>query len=263
LLVIAILGCGERQGTTPGNGSERSANMAQDDLPTTPLVFLTAASTKDAVEELAEKFERQTGARIRISAGPSNALASQIAAGAPADLFLSANEQWADYLEKKGAAEAVTPLLTNDLVLIVPRDNPANVRSPADLVGPRVQRVALAGDNVPAGIYARQALGALGLYEKLVQAKKIVRGQDVRVTLGYVARGEAEAGVVYATDARISDDVAIVDRFDPETYDRIVYPLILVKRDRANPMARKLYDFARSSVAAAIFENLGFKCIAE
>jgi molybdate transport system substrate-binding protein len=148
--------------------------------------------------------------------------------------------------------------LTNYLALIVPRNNPAQVRSPTDLARPRVKRVALAGENVPAGVYAEQALGALALYELLVNANKIVRGQDVRVTLSYVARGEAEAGVVYDTDARIERNVIVVDRFDPKTYDRIVYPLVLVKRDPPHAAARKLYDFIRSAEAAAVFEKFGF-----
>jgi molybdate transport system substrate-binding protein len=264
-MLVAVFGCGERRGgTESGNGSERpTADVAQYDSSAEPLIFLVAASTKDAIEELAGEFERQTGTHVRISAGPSNALAAQIASGAPAELFLAASEQWADYLHQERLTEAATPLLTNDLVLIVPRDNPAEVRTAADLAAPRVKRVALAGENVPAGIYAEQSLRALDLYEGLADAKKIVRGQDVRATLGYVARGEADAGIVYATDARISDDVSVVDRFDPKTYDRIVYPLVLVRRDRSNATARKLYDFFRSPEAATVFERFGFKRVAK
>lgn len=248
MIIVFSAGCGARQ---------------EDDSSADPLICLAAASTKDAIEELAARFEKQTGTRVRVSAGPSNALATQIVSGAPADLFLSANEKWADYVNQKGRAEAMTPLLANDLVLIVPRDNSAEIRTAADLTAPRVKRVALAAENVPAGIYAEQALRAMQLYEPLADAKKIVRGQDVRITLNYVARGEADAGVVYATDARISDEVMIVEKFDPKTYDRIVYPLVLVKRERSNPMAQKLYDFLRSPEAAAAFEKRGFKRVTE
>jgi molybdate transport system substrate-binding protein len=264
--VVVVLGCGQSQDQSAGSKYESNpspTDLAQRESSAEPLVILVAASTRDAIEVLAREFETKTSTRVRISAGPSNALAAQIASGAPADLFLSANEQWANYIEEQGLAEAATPLLTNDLVLIVPRDNPAKVRTAADLAEPRVGRVALAGDNVPAGIYAEQALRSLNLYERLADAKKIVRVQDVRVTLGYVARGEADAGIVYATDAAIEDDVAVVDGFSPRTHDPIVYPLMLIKRDPANPAARKLYDFLRSPEAVSVFEELGFKRIPE
>ena len=270
MLVIVLTGCGmEGNGAgsrgVKGVGSDdpASTDAAGDDSATEPLVLLAAASAKDAVEELAAVFERQTGSRVRISTGPSNALAAQIASGAPADLFLSANEQWAGDLEQKGLAAAVTSLLTNQLVLIVPRDNSANVQKAADLAKPNVKRVALAGENVPAGIYAEQALRALALYRPLADAKKIVRGQDVRVTLGYVARGEVDAGIVYATDARIEDAVSVVDRFDPKTHGRIDYLLLLVNRERHNAIAKALYEFLQSAEAARVFEKFGFDHIAE
>jgi molybdate transport system substrate-binding protein len=207
LLVAAIVaftaGCGERRGDASNSGSSRgagsadrsSSEIAAGDKDGEPLILLAAASTKDAVEELAASFEKQTGTRVRVSAGPSNALATQITAGAPADLFLSANEKWAAHISEQGLAEEVTPLLTNGLVLIVPRDNPAQVKSPSDLAGQGVKRVALAGENVPAGIYAEQALRELAIYDLLIGANKIVRGQDLRFTLSYVARGEADAGI--------------------------------------------------------------------
>lgn len=266
-LVCFAVGCGERRGgvTNSGNATGSDSTVATSAGATElhsrgePLLLLAAASTKDVVEELAAGFEKQTGTRVRISAGPSNTLATQIASGAPADLFLSANEKWAKYLEEQDLAEATTGLLTNHLALIVPRNNPAQLNSPTDLARPRVKRVALAGENVPAGIYAEQALRALAIFELLADANKIVRGQDVRITLSYVARGEAEAGVVYDTDARIERNVTVVDRFDPKTYDRIVYPLVLVKREPPNPAARKLYAFMQSAEAAAVFEKFGFQ----
>ena len=260
LLLVFVLGCGERRG---GADVGTAKDTARNTTSGSAIVFLAAASTTDAVEEIAEEFERRTGARVRISAGPSNALAAQIAAAAPADLFLSASDQWADYLGQQGLAKAVTPLLTNDLVIIVPPDNPANVQSAADLVKPGVKRVALAGENVPAGIYAEQALRALALYQPLADAKKIVRGQDVRVTLGYVGRGEADAGIVYSTDASIDGEVSIVDRFDPRTHDRIVYSLVLIKRERPNAMAAEFYEFLQSSEAARVCEKFGFDLVAE
>jgi molybdate transport system substrate-binding protein len=254
MLVFALAGCGK----------EREGGVSMpNDYAAEPLVILAAASTKDAVEELAVQFERQTGTRVRVSAGPSNALATQIVSGAPADLFLSANEEWAEHVAKQGLAEATAPLLTNRLVLIVPLDNPSNINAPADLAESRVKRIALTGENVPAGMYAEQSLRAMKLYEPLSGGKKIVRGQDVRSTLGYVERGEVDAGIVYSTDAKIGRRVAIASEFDPQTYDQIVYPLVLVKRDRTKAAAGKLYEFMRSPEAAAIFEKFGFERISE
>jgi molybdate transport system substrate-binding protein len=258
-IALYLLGCGARPDGGADSGSNSGSAVAEDENDQESLILLAAASTKEAVEELAAIFEKQTGTRVRVSAGPSNALATQIAAGAPADLFLSANEKWGQHVKEQGLAEDVIPLLTNGLALIVPRNNPAQVQSPTDLAGRRVKRVALAGENVPAGIYAQQALHELAIFDLLVGANKIVRGQDVRIVLSYVARGEADAGVVYDTDARIEKNVIVVDRFDPKTYDPIVYPLVLVKREQANPAARKLYDFFRSPEAGAVFEKFGFQ----
>jgi molybdate transport system substrate-binding protein len=259
-VAIYLLGCGAR----PDDGVDSSrksasAGAAEDENRGEPLILLAAASTKYAVEELAANFQKQTGTRVLVSAGPSNALAAQIASGAPADLFLSANEKWTEYVQQQGLAEEVRPLLTNGLALIVPRNNPGRVKSPTELANRRVKRVALAGENVPAGIYAEQALRDLGLYDMLVGANKIIRGQDVRGALGYVARGEAEAGIVYDTDARSEANVIVVDRFDPKSYDSIVYPLVLIKREQPSAAARKLYEYFRSAEAAVVFEKFGFQ----
>jgi molybdate transport system substrate-binding protein len=260
LLGLCVLGCGARpDGVADSSRKRAPAGVAQDENLGEPLILLAAASTKDAVEELAALFEKQTGTRVLVSSGPSNALATQITAGAPADLFLPANEKWALYVKEQGLAAEATPLLTNGLALIVPRGNRAQVRSPTDLAGRRVKRVALAGENVPAGIYAEQALRELGLYDLLIEADKIVRGQDARVTLSYVARGEVEAGIVYDTDARIEKNVIVVDRFDPKSYDPIVYALVQIKRERANPAAQKLFEFFCSAEAATVFERFGFQ----
>src|SRR5262249_37009600 len=153
------------------------------------------------------------------------------------------------------------PLLTNDLVLIVPKGNPARVRKPADLTGESVKHVALAGKDVPAGIYGRQALKKLDLLDTLEKEKKIVAGDDVRVTLTYVERGEAEAGVVYDTDAKITDKVEVVHTFASATHDPIRYPLVLLKAGQKKESARKLFEFLQSSAAEKIFENHGFKLL--
>jgi molybdate transport system substrate-binding protein len=222
------------------------------------VLILVAASANDAVKEIAGEFEKETTTTVKISAGPSQALANQIIQGAPAHLFISANEEWAKKVDEEGQAAKTVRLLTNDLVLVVPKGNPARVKSPSDLRSDAVERIALAGEKVPAGKYAQQALTSLKLYDSLLGAKKIVCGQDVRATLVLVERGEADAGIVYSTDARVTDKIEVVHKFDPKTFDKIVYPLVLLKEGRDHADAVKFFDFLQSKAAARIFDKHGF-----
>jgi molybdate transport system substrate-binding protein len=224
--------------------------------PPQAVTFFVAASTKEAVEEIAALFEKEQGIEVKVSPGASNMLATQIAEGAPADLFLSASEEWAESLKTKGAVLESQNLLGNALVIAVPRGNPEGVKSPGDLTGDPVKKVALAGEKVPAGKYAEQALRSAGLAEQL--RTKIVRGQDVRMTLAFVERGEAEAGIVYETDVRVSRKVETAYRFDPRSHDRIVYPLVLLRAAEKNENARKFHAFLRMAEARAVFERHGF-----
>jgi molybdate transport system substrate-binding protein len=219
------------------------------------LIVSVAASTTEAMEALCEQFAHQSGVEVKVNPGPSNGLATQILAGAPADVFLSASREWADQVDGAGRAKDRVDLLTNRLVAVVPSGNPANVAAPEDLATDAVQKIALAGENAPAGTYADQALTKLGLLQGLVDAGKIVRGQDVRSALGYVERGEAEACIVYATDVRVAPGVEEAFAFDPELHDEIVYVLVLVED---NPAARELFEFLQSEPAEQTFEELGF-----
>lgn len=220
------------------------------------IIVSAAASTKDVVEALVQEFEG--GEKVKVNAGPSNGLASQILAGAPADLFLSASEEWADEVQKAGQAAEMVRLLTNRLVIVVPQGNPAGVREPGDLLKEGVKRVALAGEAVPAGKYADQALAKLGMLPVLEAAGKIVRGQDVRGTLAYVERGEVEAGVVYATDVAATKGVESVYEFDAGTHDEIVYVLVLLKHGAERLGVRELYQFFQSPRADEVYSTFGF-----
>jgi molybdate transport system substrate-binding protein len=130
-----------------------------------------------------------------------------------------------------------------------------------DLLDKKVEHVALAGEKVPAGIYAQQALKANGIYDRLVEEKKIVRGQDVRFTLTFVERGEAAAGVVYGTDALVTDKVEVAIKLDPQTYEKIVYPLVLLKHGEKSVAAGQFFDFLRSPTAVEIFQAGGFRML--
>jgi molybdate transport system substrate-binding protein len=222
------------------------------------LIVSVAASTNEAVTELCEQFLSETGVEAKVNAGPSNGLATQILAGAPAGLFLSASAEWADKIDQAGQAASRVDLFTNRLVVIVPKGNPAGVHKPEDLASAAVKKLALAGENVPAGKYAGQALAKLGLDGKLNDAGTIVRGQDVRAALGFVERGEAEAGIVYATDVGAAPGVEVACELDPTLYDKIVYVLVLLKHEPESPAAKELYEFLQGAGAQAVYAKLGF-----
>lgn len=223
-----------------------------------PLTVLVAASAKDVMQAVIDDYAHAIGLEVRLVPGPSNQLANQIIAGAPADLFLSANRQWMQEIEDRGLVVRHTPLLGNSLVLIVPHTNRAEVREPADLLSERVKRVGLAGEYVPAGRYAQQALNKLGLFDTLVDSGRVVRGQDVRDTLAFTERGEVDAAVVYATDAAVAPSVVVVHRFDPALHDAVEYPLGLLVRGRDNPQAVALYEHLLGDKAAAVYRDQGF-----
>lgn len=218
-----------------------------------------ATSTKDLLESLAEQFAKQSQHSIKVNPGSSNSLAGQIIAGAPADLFLSASQEWAEKVREAKLCSQQVNLLTNKLVLIVPKGNPAGVKEPNDLVKSSVKKIALAGEKVPAGKYADQSLIKLGLLDSLIKEKKIVRGQDVRNALAFVELGEAEAGIVYSTDLLAAKKVTQVHAFDPALHDEIVYVLLLLKHGEDNAAAREFFDFLKSKEADGTIKKFGFE----
>jgi molybdate transport system substrate-binding protein len=239
------------------------------DQPTKPpagggkALLSAAASTKDLMESLAEQFAKKSMDTVKVNPGASNNLAGQIIAGAPADLFLSASPEWAGKVDEAKLAVQHVKLLTNKLVLVVPNGNPAGVKEPKDLTKATVKKIALAGEKVPAGKYADQALTKLGLLDNLAKAKKIVRGEDVRTALAYVERGEVEAGIVYPTDLRAAKGVEQVHEFDVALHDEIVYVLMLLKRGEANPAAKGFFEFLKSDEANATYQKFGFQRVGD
>ncbi len=228
-----------------------------------PVTVFAAASTTDAVQAVLDAFRKahpETDARASFAA--SSTLAKQIARGAPADLYLSANVAWMDYLEDRGAIDPASrvDLLGNRLVLVASPMSPVSgdLAKLPEALGAR--RLAI-GDpgHVPAGIYAKQALQSLGLWAKL--RDKTAFAANVRAALALVGRGEAAAGIVYATDARISDQVSTLATLPADSHPPIRYPLARV--DGADsPGAQALYDFFRSTEARAIFQDHGFSVVA-
>lgn len=225
-----------------------------------PVRVFAAASLTNAMNDAAALWQQQGHPKPSLAYGASSALAKQVEAGAPADLFASADLSWMDYLDERGRIQTATrrQLLGNELVLIVPKGKrfDAQLRKDFDFAAAFKGRLCTGEPGiVPVGIYAKQALENLGWWTVL--RPRIVGTDDVRTALAFVERGECPAGIVYATDAAISDKVEVLARFPQELHKPIVYPFALV-RD-ARPEAQAMLDFlAKSPEAAAIYTRYGF-----
>jgi len=222
------------------------------------VMIFAAASTTDAITEAADAFKSATGISVVASFAGSSTLAKQVVAGAPADLFLSANIRWMDYAEQNGgvAPKTRSNLLGNRLVLIAPKDAPPLELEKLDAYLAD-RRIAMGDtDYVPAGIYGRMALEKLGLWKVL--GNKIARMPNVRSALALVNRGEAAAGIVYATDAPIAPNTKIVVTFPTATHPPIVYPIALTADGAKNGAARRFLEFLTGEKARALFSRYGF-----
>ncbi len=227
------------------------------------LTVFAAASLTDALRDIGAAWVQAGHTPFKTSFAASSTLAKQIDQGAPANLFASADTKWMDWLDgrKLIAADTRRNLLGNALVLVVPADHPATLAlAPgADLAGLLGAGGRLAvGDpaHVPAGTYAAQALRKLGLWDQV--AERLARTEDVRSALLLVERGEAPAGIVYATDAAVSAKVTVAGRFPADSHDPIVYPFA-VTTGGDSPAARELLAFLSGPAARAAFVKRGFK----
>lgn len=230
-----------------------SATQASADV----LVF-AAASTNEAATEAAAAFQKETGIPVVLSFGASSTLAKQIEQGAPAQVFLSANTKWMDYLQQAGALkdDSRVDLLGNALVLVAPQGTAAVDLGKAPISGLlKGGRLAVGDpDHVPAGQYAKQALTSLGQWADL--EPMLARASDVRGALALVQRGETPYGIVYSTDAAALADVAMVATFPADSHPKIVYPLALTKA--ADDAAARFATFLQQPEARSIFARHGF-----
>jgi molybdate transport system substrate-binding protein len=219
-----------------------------------------AASLSDALKDIAADYQTQSGKSVVVSFAASSALARQIEASGGADMFISADLDWMDYLDKKGliAPGSRENLLGNRLVLVAPKDAPTPIAIAPHfdlLAALKGGRLAIANpDTVPAGKYGRAALTTLGVWDSV--ANHLANAEDVRVALAYVARGEAPLGIVYETDAKAEPNVKIVGIFPQNSHPPILYPAALTKD--AKPEARGFLAYLCSPKARAVFEKDGF-----
>jgi molybdate transport system substrate-binding protein len=218
-----------------------------------------AASLSDALMEIAKIYEPASGDRLRFNLAASSTLALQIRNGAPADVFFSADEAKMDDLAKAGLIVAATrrSLLSNTLVIVVNAEGGAALAAPADLAKPSLRRLALAEpQTVPAGIYAKAWLQQSGLWKKVID--KVVPMENVRACLAAVEAGNADAGIVYKTDALLSKKVKIACEVGVAEGPKISYPLAVVKDGKQPDAARKFVAYLTSAEARAVFAKYGF-----
>ncbi|ADZ41824.1 TPA: molybdate ABC transporter substrate-binding protein [Yersinia enterocolitica] len=233
-----------------------SSAMAAD------MTVFAAASLTNALQDIAAQYKKEKQVDVVASYASSSTLARQIEQGAPADLFISADQQWMDYAIDKQQMVANTryTLLGNELVLIAPKDSKitkVEIDKKTDwkklLEG---GRLAVGDpDHVPAGIYAKESLENLGAWATL--APEMARANNVRSAMALVERAEAPLGIVYGSDAIASDKVKVVGVFPEASHKPVEYPMAIVK-GHENPTVTAFYDYLKSPAAAVIFEKYGF-----
>jgi len=234
---------------------------AADTAPVRDVLVYAAASLTDVLNRIGEGYTRDHGTVVKFSFAGTPVLAKQLESGAKADVFISADEDWMNYVDERKLIDHASRvnLLSNRLVLIAPAGATVALK-----IEPRFKlhaalgangRLSLADpDSVPAGKYAKAALTTLGVWRSAED--RIAASENVRTALVYVARGEAPLGIVYLTDARADPRVRVVDTFPESTHPHITYPAALVTG--ASGDGAEFFAYLRSDAAAAEFRKAGF-----
>ncbi|MFO1421485.1 MAG: molybdate ABC transporter substrate-binding protein [Candidatus Competibacteraceae bacterium] len=222
------------------------------------ITVFAAASTTNVIQDLAALYEKEKGIKVATSFAAASALAKQIEQGAPADVFISADLRWMDYLDDKDKIVKASRrnLFGNRLVLIAPKGKtfPVKLEKDFDLPGAFQGRWCSCGPDVPIGRYSQQALTALGWWAAL--EPRLAAAPDVRSALAFVERGECAVGIVYETDAKMSGKVEVLGVFPADTHSPVLYPVALVQG--AKPAAQGFLDFLLTPAAAKVFRQYGF-----
>ena len=221
-----------------------------------PIVGLAASSLSDVLPRVADAWAREGNPKITFSFDASSRLARQVEAGAPADFVVFADALTLDDLDKKGLVRGRRDLLGNTLVLVVPARAAWAPTTAAGLVGPELTHLAMAGESVPAGRYGRAALASAGVWTAV--SPRVVDGESVRTALAWVSRGEAEAGIVYATDAAADPTVRIAFTFPVDSYPPIVYPGAALVGAAHTAEAEAFLTWCAGPAAQALFAEAGF-----
>ncbi|MGS0765859.1 molybdate ABC transporter substrate-binding protein [Syntrophomonas curvata] len=250
LLAAGMAGCGQQ--------ADKEKEPPKADAEPVTLLVSVAASLTDAAADLEKLYQKEhSNVSFTFNPASSGKLQQQIEQGAPADVFISAAEDKMDALEEKDLIikETRKDILKNSIVLIVAKDNTA-IKGFNDLSNVKGKIALGEPESVPVGKYAQESLASMNLWDQ-VQAKAVY-AQDVRQVLAYVESGDAEAGIVYQTDAQISDKVKIAAQAEENTHSSLVYPVAVVKDSKNQEAARDFVDFLSSDEARAVFEKYGF-----
>lgn len=229
---------------------------------TATITVFAAASLKNALDDAAKAYEKSSGNKIVISYAASSALAKQIEQGAPADIFVSADLDWMDYVQKKNLIKTDTRfnLLGNRLVLVAPKDSTVSLKIAKDFPLAATlgnNRLAMANVKaVPAGKYGHAALEKLGVWKDV--EPKVAQADNVRAALALVAQGEAPLGIVYETDAAAEPKVKIVDAFPADTHPPIIYPIAILAATKNADADKAFIDYLKTPEARAYFTKQGF-----
>ncbi|GAA0426754.1 molybdate ABC transporter substrate-binding protein [Virgibacillus salarius] len=250
LILMIITACSNKQSTGPS--SDKKGNVE--------LTVSAAASLRDGMEVIQLTYqEAHPEVDLKINFGGSGSLQRQISQGAPVDIFFSAAVDKFDRLidEGKIAKEDGVDLLGNELVLVVPKIKRSTITSFQDLVKKEVGKISIGiPESVPAGNYAKESLKEMNIWKDI--ESKIVYAKDVRQVLSYVETGNVDAGMVYNTDAIVSNKVNIVSKANSETHSPITYPIGIIKTSKDNKAAKDFYNYLQTNKALKVFEEYGF-----
>ena len=253
--LLLLAGCGGPSAATSISSSASSGAGEQKVLHVS-----AAASLTNVMQDIAADYEKQhPDVKVEFNFGSSGALQQAIENGGNADVFVSAAQKQMNALEKAGLLADGTraDLLVNDVVLIVPKDSKKNIATFEDLKGSAVQHLALGEPKgVPVGQYSEEIFTKMNMLDAM--KAKAVYGSDVRQVLAWVEGGEADVGLVYATDAAISDGVKVVAKAPADTHKPIIYPAAVLKDSKQMDLAKDFTQFLRNDTSEALFEKYGF-----
>ncbi|WP_428910449.1 molybdate ABC transporter substrate-binding protein [Niallia sp. Krafla_26] len=256
LLIAAA--CSNNQGTTDLDSNNRESATTNKEK--VELTISAAASLKETLDVIQQSYQvEHPEVSLKINFGGSGSLQHQISQGAPVDLFFSAAEDKFDLLVEKGniAKEEAVDLLGNELVLVVPKGD-QSIKGFEDLSKAEVGKISIGTpETVPAGKYAKEALENMDIWGN-VESKGVVYAKDVRQVLSYVETGNVDAGIVYKTDALVSDRVDIIATADPASHTPIIYPVGIIKDSKNYEAAKEFITYLQSENALKVFEEYGF-----
>lgn len=256
--LIFAVSC-SNQGNTDQSSKEKVTSAGSESKEKVELIISAAASLKDAMEVIQSTYQEENpDVSLKFNFGSSGSLQQQISQGAPVDLFFSAAEDKFDLLVDEGAIEKEdgVDLLGNSLVLVVPKEKEA-INGFEDLAKAGIDHISIGTpETVPAGKYAKETLVKMDIW-KVVESKAVY-AKDVRQVLSYVETGNVNAGIVYKTDALVSDKVKIAATADTATHTPIIYPIGIIKDSKQYEAAKEFYKYLQSKEAAEVFEKYGF-----